>query len=85
MDPSEIIQAFVEEPKYDINNRKPRESTEEALNEIEKCLNMIEEKRARGMSKQQMVRLKTIVTLYEKQKYMYDNKIHTVSDRIVSL
>lgn len=27
----------------------------------------------------------TIITLYEKQKYMYDNKVHSVEHRIVSI
>ena len=30
-------------------------------------------------------RLQTVRTLYEQQKYMYDNNVHSVSDRIVSL
>lgn len=27
----------------------------------------------------------TIITLYEQQKYMYDNKVHSVEHRIVSI
>lgn len=37
------------------------------------------------LSKKQQERLGTIRTLYEQQKTMYDNKVHSVKDRIVSL
>ena len=33
----------------------------------------------------EMQRLETIRNIYEQQKYMYDNRTHTVSDRIVSV
>ena len=56
-DPTEIIQAFVEEPKYDSSNRGPKESTEEAMAEIEECLKLNEAKRAMGMGKQQMKKI----------------------------
>lgn len=57
MEQSEIIQAFVEEPHYDCRNRGPRKSTEEAIAEIEKCLKLNEDRRARGMQKQQMKKI----------------------------
>ncbi len=37
------------------------------------------------LPEKKMALLKTIQELYDQQKYMYDNKIHTVSDRIVSI
>ena len=37
------------------------------------------------LSKQQQKRLETIRDLYKQQKTMYDNKVHSVKDRIVSL
>ena len=37
------------------------------------------------LSKQQQKRLETIRDLYQQQKTMYDNKVHSVKDRIVSL
>ncbi len=57
MEQSEVIQAFVEEPKYDSRNRGLRKPTEGALAEIEKCLQLNEERRARGMHKQQMKKI----------------------------
>ena len=32
-----------------------------------------------------MERLNTIRTIYEQQKYMYDNRTHSVPDRIISV
>ncbi len=57
MDQSTIIQAFVEEPRYDCRNRGPKQSTEEAMTVIEQCLKMNETKRANGMRKQQMKKI----------------------------
>lgn len=37
------------------------------------------------VSEKNSVLLNTITTLYEQQLYMYENKIHTVEDRIVSI
>ena len=39
----------------------------------------------KSLTMRQMERLDTIRTIYEQQKYMYDNRIHSVSDRIVSV
>lgn len=39
----------------------------------------------RSLSPQQADRIATICTLYEQQKYIYDNRCHTVPDRIVSV
>lgn len=37
------------------------------------------------LTERQMERLDTIRTIYEQQKYMYDNRTHSVPDRIVSV
>lgn len=39
----------------------------------------------KSLTTRQMGRLDTIRTIYEQQKYMYDNRIHSVPDRIVSV
>ena len=39
----------------------------------------------KNLSDREQERLKTIRALYEQQKFMYDNKVHSVPDRIVSL
>ena len=39
----------------------------------------------RELSPTHMARLQVIQKLYEQQKYMYDNKVHSVQDRIVSI
>lgn len=54
MEQSEIIQAFVEKPKYDSRNRGPLKKTEDALLVIEECLELNQKKRANGLHKQQM-------------------------------
>lgn len=38
-----------------------------------------------GLSEKQQAQLATIQTLYEQQKFMYDNRCHSIADRIVSL
>ncbi len=75
MDSKEIIQAFVEGPAYDSKNRGPRKSTEEAVEEIEECLRLNEEKRAKGMGKQQMKKIDIHEYLLEKG---YDISYSTV-------
>ena len=47
----EILQAFVEGPKYDASSRKPVKVTEELREEIAACLRSNEEKRATGRHK----------------------------------
>ena len=39
----------------------------------------------KSLTTRQMERLDTICTIYEQQKYMYDNHTHSVPDRIVSV
>ena len=57
MEVSEIMQAFVEKPKYDTRNRGPKDSTLEAMDVIEDCLRMNEKKRMQGRSKQTMKKI----------------------------
>ncbi len=56
-DLNEIVEEFVEEPKYNSSNRGPRSGTLDALPVIEECLKLNEERRAQGMSKQQMKKI----------------------------
>lgn len=53
-DPAELIQAIVEKPKYNSQNREPKKVTLEIMEAIEECLKINEWRRANGMSKQQM-------------------------------
>jgi AraC-like DNA-binding protein len=53
-DPEELIQAIVEKPKYNSDNRKPKRVTPGIIKAIEECLEINEWRRANGMSKQQM-------------------------------
>ncbi len=79
---SEVIQAFVEKPKYDITNRGPKETTEAAMVEIQKCLQLNEEKRARGMHKQQMKK----IDIYEHLTQMgFDISYSTVKRLVQSI
>ena len=57
LEQSEIIQAFVEKPKYDSHNRGPLKKTEDAMLIIEECLKLNEIRRARGLHKQQMKKI----------------------------
>ena len=57
LDQSEIIQAFVEKPKYDSRNRGPKKETEDAMQVIEECLQLNEMRRSRGLHKQQMKKI----------------------------
>ena len=57
MDQKEIIQAFVEKPKYDSQSRGPRKSTLDAMEVIEECLKENEKKRATGRAKQLMKKI----------------------------
>lgn len=57
MEQSEIIQAFVEKPKYDSRNRGPQKKTDDALRVIQECLALNGERRAKGLHKQQMKKI----------------------------
>lgn len=53
-DPEEILQTFVEEPKYDTSNRAPVIVTPEMEAAVEQCLQHNAVKRVSGMQKQIM-------------------------------
>lgn len=67
--------------------KKVRKAVGQQLRYLRRNLSAIEEKLALGrtLSPRQTERLTTICSLYEQQKYMYDNHCHTVPDRIVSV
>jgi len=54
IDTKELIQAIVEKPKYNSENREPSKVTPEMIKAIEECLEINEWRRTNGMSKQQM-------------------------------
>lgn len=64
-----------------------RKSVKQQLGYLKRNLNVIDQMLASGkvLTEKHQKRLQTIRTLYEQQKYMYDNNVHAVSDRIVSL
>ena len=53
-DPKELIRGIVEKPRYNSCNRGRTKVTAEMIKEIENCLKINEQRRASGMSKQQM-------------------------------
>lgn len=53
-DPEEVLQTFVEEPKYDASNRTPAIVTSEMEAAVEKCLQLNAVKQVSGMQKQMM-------------------------------
>ena len=64
-----------------------RKSVRQQLGYLKRNLGVIDQMLSKGkvLSKKQQKRLEIIRTLYEQQKTMYDNKVHSVKDRIVSL
>lgn len=69
LDHEELIQAIIEKPKYNSNNREPKIATPEILEAIEECLRINEWRRANGMSKQQMKKVDIYEYLVNKKKY----------------
>ncbi|QXE17517.1 IS21 family transposase [Clostridium sp. 001] len=57
MDPSELIQAIVEKPKYNSDGRRPTKVTPEMMEEIEALLELNRKKRAEGRQKQTLKKL----------------------------
>ncbi|RMD01099.1 helix-turn-helix domain-containing protein [Clostridium autoethanogenum] len=57
MDPSELIQAIVEKPKYNSDGRRPTKVTPEMMEEIEVLLELNRKKRAEGRQKQTLKKL----------------------------
>jgi len=64
-----------------------RRAIKKQLQYVRRDLGYIDQYLSEGkeLSKRHTERLETILKVYEQQKYMYDNKKHTVQDRIVSL
>jgi transposase len=56
-DPNELIRNIVEKPRYNTSNRSRTKVTAEMIEEIENCLKTNEQRRASGMSKQQMKKI----------------------------
>ncbi len=68
-------------------SQKTRAAIRKQLSYLKRDLDAIDSKLSMGkaLSKRQDERLDTLRKIYEQQKYMYDNKIHSVPDRIVSV
>lgn len=66
MDPEEIIQEFMEAPKYDTSSRGKRKATPEIMEAIRECLDENREKRLTGRTKQQMKK----IDIYDHLKQM---------------
>ena len=64
-----------------------RKAIGKQLTYLRRDLNAIDDKLSLGknLTTRQLERLDTIRTIYEQQKYMYDNRTHSVPDRIVSV
>ena len=67
-DPEELIQAIVEKPKYNSDNREPKRVTLEMIKAVE-CIELNEWRRANGMSKQQMKKIDIYEHLVNKKKF----------------
>ena len=67
--------------------QKTREAIRKQLNYLRRDLASIAVKLSMGkqLTDQQTERLNTLRMIYQQQKYMYDNKVHSVPDRIVSV
>ena len=64
-----------------------RKAVGKQLSYLRRDLQFIDDKLSVGkaLNAQQMERLRTIRTIYEQQKYMYDTRTHSVPNRIVSV
>lgn len=64
-----------------------RKATQKQLNYLKRDLDAIDSKLLLGkvLTDRQAERLSTLRTIYRQQKYMYDNRTHSVSNRIVSV
>ena len=68
-DTEELIQAIVEKPKYNSDNREPKRVTPDMIKAIEECLELNEWRRVNGMSKQQMKKIDIHTYLVDKKKF----------------
>ena len=64
-----------------------RKAIGKQLNYLKRDLGILDRELEQGkvLTPRQTERLATLRTIYEQQKYMYDNKVHSVPDRIVSV
>lgn len=67
--------------------QKTRAAIRKQLSYLKRDLDAIDAKLSMGkaLGERQSERLDTLRKIYEQQKYMYDNKVHSVPDRIVSV
>ena len=67
--------------------KKTREAIRKQLNYLKRDLEAIDAKLSSGkqLTGRQAERFNTLRKIYEQQKYMYDNKVHSVPERIVSV
>ena len=67
--------------------QKTRAAIRKQLGYLKRDLESVDAKLALGkqLTDRQTERLDTLRKIYEQQKYMYDNKVHSVPDRIVSV
>ena len=77
--------AFAKSRKH--SAKKIRKALRKQLNYVARDIRYLEEFMGSGyaMINKEISRYLTILTLYEQQKYMYDNKTHSVERRIVSI
>ena len=67
--------------------KKVRAAIRKQLGYVRRDLGYLEQYMSDGRipDKKDIPKYLTIIKLYEQQKYMYDNKVHSVADRIVSI
>ena len=67
--------------------KKTREAIRKQLNYLKRDLEAVDAKLSDGkqLSERQTERFNTLRKIYEQQKYMYDNAVHSVPERIVSV
>ena len=70
-----------------IVQRKIRKALRKQLGYVTRDIGYLEKFMSDGyaMTDKEISLYLTIITLYEQQKYMYDNKVHSVEHRIVSI
>lgn len=76
IDTEELIQAIVARPKYNSENRQSVKVTQEMRDAVEECLKINENRRANGMSKQQMKKID--IHSYLVNKKLFDISYSTV-------
>ena len=77
--------AFAKSKKH--SAKKIRKALRKQIGYVARDIGYLEEFMSDGyaMTEKEISLYLTIITLYEQQKYMYDNKVHSVEHRIVSI